>query len=151
MRNVFALLVGGMLMSGNAHAINKCPGPDGRPVFQDTPCVGGQELDVKPASGVKGEAPAPKPRQSTVTRDPREVERAKQAAENQREIDRSEARIKKLRQENADPQKCQQAKHDASVIERRDPLLAKSNPDYFMAQQKISLYCGAGQPLTPSP
>ena len=34
-------------------AINKCTGPDGKTVFQDTPCAGGkgQLIEVRPASG----------------------------------------------------------------------------------------------------
>ena len=36
-----------------AWAINKCVGPNGRPVFQDRPCAGaGEKLVVKPASGL---------------------------------------------------------------------------------------------------
>jgi len=42
-----------LLASGApAWAINKCAGPNGKAVFQDTPCAGqGSEITVKPASG----------------------------------------------------------------------------------------------------
>ena len=45
-----------------AAAINKCPGPDGKFVFQDTACsAGGTVIEVRPASGYSpppGEKPA---------------------------------------------------------------------------------------------
>lgn len=31
--------------------VYKCPGPDGRPAYQGTPCAGGKAVDVRPASG----------------------------------------------------------------------------------------------------
>lgn len=50
------------LAMGTAQAMYKCPGPGGRPVFQDAPCAngGGQAIDVKPIqrSGVGGQADA---------------------------------------------------------------------------------------------
>lgn len=38
--------------------IYKCPGPGGRTVIQQLPCVGGQKMDVRPASGHAPAAPA---------------------------------------------------------------------------------------------
>lgn len=48
-----------MLACTPAFAINKCLTPDGKAVFQDLPCSGGQggRVDVRPASG--REAPTP--------------------------------------------------------------------------------------------
>ena len=47
------LLAAALFAAGPAWAINKCTGPDGKVVFQDTPCTGeGGKLDVRPASGV---------------------------------------------------------------------------------------------------
>lgn len=41
-----------ILGSSQAWAVNKCDGPDGGTVFQDTPCAGkGDAISVKPASG----------------------------------------------------------------------------------------------------
>lgn len=37
-----------------AAQVYKCPGPDGKPVFQQTGCVDGQKMDVRPASGEGG-------------------------------------------------------------------------------------------------
>lgn len=34
-----------------AAQVYKCPGPDGKLAFQDTPCAGGKTVDVRPASG----------------------------------------------------------------------------------------------------
>lgn len=31
--------------------VYKCPGPDGKPAYQGTPCAGGKAVDVRPASG----------------------------------------------------------------------------------------------------
>lgn len=45
---IFTALV---LATSQAQAINKCPGPDGRPVFQDAPCDGGQAVNARPAMG----------------------------------------------------------------------------------------------------
>jgi hypothetical protein len=46
--------------AGPAAAINKCTGPGGKIVFQDTPCAGqGEQLLVKPAAGASpSSAPA---------------------------------------------------------------------------------------------
>ena len=35
--------------AGAAAAVYKCPGPDGKPVFTDLPCPGGETVDVTPA------------------------------------------------------------------------------------------------------
>lgn len=43
----------GLLTGGNAWAVNKCVGADGRISFQDAPCAAGQtssEVDVAPSS-----------------------------------------------------------------------------------------------------
>lgn len=50
--NVMSALAA-MLAISDALAINKCIGPNGRPVFQDAPCPEGRggAIDVKPASG----------------------------------------------------------------------------------------------------
>lgn len=41
--------------AGAAQAqVYQCPGPDGRKVFQQSPCAGGQKIEVKPASGPSG-------------------------------------------------------------------------------------------------
>lgn len=51
-----------VFVAGAAQAMYKCPGPGGRPAFQDAPCAngGGQVLDVKPIpeSGASGQADA---------------------------------------------------------------------------------------------
>lgn len=53
-------LTAASLCSMQAHAINKCTGPDGKIAFQDAPCTGrGESVDVKPASGNAPKAPAP--------------------------------------------------------------------------------------------
>ena len=62
MRQV-AIAMAATLLVGNAYAINKCTGADGRPVFQDAPCSGaGETLVVKPSRGAAG---APAAKQST--------------------------------------------------------------------------------------
>lgn len=43
--------------------VYKCPDPHGRTVIQQAPCTGGQELDVKPASGYDNPANAARARQ----------------------------------------------------------------------------------------
>jgi len=49
--HIFAALA--VALAGPVWAINKCTGPDGRPVFQDAPCTAGkgEALNVRPASG----------------------------------------------------------------------------------------------------
>lgn len=45
-------ILAAVIYAGPAVAINKCTGPDGKIIFQDTPCVGqGEKLIVKPAAG----------------------------------------------------------------------------------------------------
>lgn len=60
-------LAAALLASGGASAqVYKCPDAAGRTVLQQTPCAGGKQLDVRPASGrtatpmpAAGPAPAP--------------------------------------------------------------------------------------------
>lgn len=53
---IFAVL---LAISGQALAINKCVGPDGKPVFQDAPCAGrGEAIVVKPSRGSSPAQPA---------------------------------------------------------------------------------------------
>lgn len=41
-----------LLAAGQAWAVNKCTGPDGKTVFQDRPCNGkGETITVRPAAG----------------------------------------------------------------------------------------------------
>lgn len=42
----------------SAQTIYKCPDANGRLAMQDTPCLGGSSVNVKPASGADGTAPA---------------------------------------------------------------------------------------------
>jgi len=54
------------LAVGVSHAqaqVYKCPDPHGRTVIQQAPCTGGQELEVKPASGYDNPANAARARQ----------------------------------------------------------------------------------------
>lgn len=54
-----------LLATGVPHAqaqVYKCPDPHGRTVIQQAPCTGGQELDVKPASGYDNPANAARAR-----------------------------------------------------------------------------------------
>lgn len=54
---VTAILLALATLATPAHAVFKCKGPTGAPVFQEAPCAGeGQVLEVKPASGA---APVP--------------------------------------------------------------------------------------------
>lgn len=52
-----------------ALAINKCAGPDGKVVFQDTPCAPGKggEIDVRPASGRSSVVAPVQPREAGST------------------------------------------------------------------------------------
>lgn len=47
-----AISIALLLAAGQAMAVNKCTGPDGKVTFQDAPCAGkGGAIEVKPASG----------------------------------------------------------------------------------------------------
>ncbi|MGB4060955.1 MAG: hypothetical protein WBK26_12140 [Burkholderiaceae bacterium] len=60
-----AVLLALAALATPAHAVFKCKGPTGTPVFQETPCAGeGQALQVKPASGA---APVPTKPAATAT------------------------------------------------------------------------------------
>lgn len=54
-------LVASTMLCGQAWAINKCIGADGKPVFQDHPCADGRggKIDVRPASGSAPIPPRP--------------------------------------------------------------------------------------------
>lgn len=90
------------VMAGSAHAVYKCPQPGGGPVFQETPCKGGegQQLSVRTraapaapgASAAGGDATAG--RQPTVEqRLVKTMERERRIRETNQEIADTEARM----------------------------------------------------------
>lgn len=58
MRVVSLVVVAFTGMVSSAQTIYKCPDASGRLAMQDTPCAGGSTINVKPASGADGPAPA---------------------------------------------------------------------------------------------
>lgn len=49
-----------LVLATNAHAINRCIGPNGKAVFQDAPCAGqGGEIEVRPSTGAPPPSPPP--------------------------------------------------------------------------------------------
>jgi len=56
------LILAAIALCSQAHAINRCTGPDGSVVFQDAPCTGkGETITPKPAAGNAPARPAATP------------------------------------------------------------------------------------------
>lgn len=58
--NRVTVIAAALVIAGNAHAINRCIGPNGKAVFQDAPCTGqGGKIEVRPSTGTPPTPPPP--------------------------------------------------------------------------------------------
>lgn len=119
-----------------AAQVHKCTGPDGSPVYQQQPC----------AEGAEGE----KVREISITpgmsEDQRqEIEAMRQAraqaesSERQERITEAQQEFRRIQRENADPERCQQARGDIILMQQRGER--ESSTDLFMARERVKLYC----------
>lgn len=145
---LIALLFLILVLSNTAGAqVFKCTDASGKTKFSDKPCAIDQNSST--VRIFKNAPNAPPDPNSPVRLSPdaqaHETKRQQLKAEsNERQlrIDQISNEVKKVRSENADPQKCQEVRGRLAQMQRRDPLMYKYQPDYFEFQQKESLYCG---------
>ena len=151
-----ALLLAALALHSLAFGqMNKCVGKDGRTTYSATPCAQGEQAQKL---AIPATAPPPTPSTKTDVDAARQRERQEfkayeakrqKALAGERESDARAGqvqatadRVRQIKAENYDPAKCAAARAKATSIQRRDPLMAPSNVDYFDMKQKAELYCG---------
>lgn len=113
--------------------------------FSDKPCEAGQkssEMKAYAAPVVQAPTTAPRMSAEAVAHENERQRKRAQSDESHRRIDEASASVRKIRRDNADPEKCQAARKRLALMARKDALLVNLNPDYMDAAQKESLYCG---------
>jgi type IV secretory pathway VirB10-like protein len=151
-----ALLLTALALHGVAFSqTNKCVGKDGRTTYSATPCGQGEQAQTlaipatapPPAPSTKGDVDAARQREKQAF-EAHEAKRQKALAREResdaraRQVQATADRVRQIKAENYDPAKCAAARGKAASIQRRDPLMAPSNIDYFEMKQKAELYCG---------
>ena len=154
--NAFVGVMFAFGFSGAAVAqVKKCTLPDGTVRYSDMPCAekeSAKSLSV-PSTQIKPSEPKVQSLQRlSPEAQKHEAERAKarerynaEKAEQDERLRRAReanSEVRRIRSENYDPAKCQSARAQLSELERRDPIGAKFDIDYFEIQQRASLYCG---------
>lgn len=123
----------------------RCTDGVGKVHFSDKPCEQGQQgrevkiyKDPPPMTPVATQGLSPEAQAYEKERQ----RRREQSRESQRRIDESSQEVRKIRSDNQSPRKCAEARFRIEQMQKRAPLMYKSNPDYFEFQQSASLYCG---------
>lgn len=131
------------LAASQAYAVNKCPGPDGRPVFQDAPCAGGQAVNVRPATGARGDPDGQRKVERMMQRaDEMEESRTRRETLDTIERDHRNAQRAIVNQNNERNQReCDVAKRGMADLERSDPLRYRERPFYRMYSDNATRYC----------
>lgn len=139
-----ALLFSPLLASAQVY---KCADSTGKIQFSDQPCATGQQssevrIDKHP------EPPAPKQAfelrmsKEAVTHEKERARRTKQSNESHQRAEEASAKVRKLKDENHNPQKCAEARRRMAAMEKSDPLLYKIDRDYNEFKGWADLYCG---------
>jgi len=147
MRLMISLALTVMLSTTAGAQVFKCTDGSGKTNFSDKPCA----LDQNSGTVRIFKSPQTAPPQPNVptrlspeaqAHEAKRQQRRAEVNESHRRIDQANNEVKRIRDENADPQKCQEIRGRLAQMQRRDPLTYKIEPDYFEFQQKESLYCG---------
>lgn len=141
--------VAGLLLAlplTSAGQVYRCADASGGIVFSDSPCGASAEVHDLPSHKTPSGTPAAPPPPQPSLRDQRREREAQQARE--RATD-AEERIREMREENHDQERCARIQRRIARHERADPLGASFSPDVAELRQKASLYCGPDQPTTP--
>ena len=147
------------LITGEALGqVYRCTTPDGQTVFSDRPCATDAEIHHLP----RVRSPSDPTEDQTHTRQGRSPtqaetqymqerdQRRQESQERQQRIRETTDRVRQIRADNHDPQKCAEARARIAGAQRRDPIEASYSPDVAEMRQWESLYCGPDQPLVPS-
>lgn len=147
MRFMISLVLTVMLSTAANAQVFKCTDGSGKTNFSDKPCALEQNSSTvrifksPQTTPLEPNAPARLSPEAQAHEAKRQQRRA-EVNESHRRTDQASNEVKKIRDENADPQKCQEVRGRLAQMQRRDPLMYKIEPDYFEFQQKESLYCG---------
>lgn len=126
-----------MLLAGLAEAqVYKCNGADGRTVYQQQPCAEDTEGEAVREISITQGMPAEQRQQLEAM----QAARAQQeSVDRQQRITESAEELRTIRQENADPEKCQQAHNGLELLEARGGDMR--GVDAFHYRSLIRLYC----------
>jgi hypothetical protein len=134
------------LASAGAHAqIFKCTDDSGKVSYSDQPCSSSQKSEAVTID------PAPvQPEEARKLAEDKEKERQRRQAQREgaerekldQSIADSKAKIRKMKADNFDPEKCKSARSKMAAMKRRDPLTYNLDVSYFEYQQAAELYCG---------
>lgn len=154
--HVFAGLMFASSFTGPALAqVKKCTLPDGTVRYSDMPCS--EKESVKNLSVPSTQIKPSEPKVQSLQRlspeaQKHEAERVKarerynaekaEQDEHLRRAREANSEVRRIRNENHDPAKCQSARAQMTEMVRRDPIGARFEFDYTQAQQRESLYCG---------
>jgi hypothetical protein len=116
-----------------AAQVNKCEGPDS-PVYQQAPCEGEGDA-IRSISVTPGLSP-----EQRQAMERQRVERQQAASDRrQKRIDDTYGELRRIQQENADPEMCQEARGHLFM------LMNRGEPEYstalFTAREQVKLYC----------
>lgn len=139
-----ALLCASPLIAGAQ--VFKCADSTGKIQFSDQPCAVGQKssevrIDKHPEP-VRPVAAAPRMSKEAVEHEKERARRKQQSDASHKAVDDASAEVRKIKDENQDPQKCKAARLRVAIMEKDDLIKFSGNTDYFMAKQSVSLYCG---------
>ena len=154
--NAFVGVMFAFGFSGAAVAhVKKCTLPDGTVRYSDLPCnekESAKNLAVPstprmPTEPKMGSLPRLSPEakaheaERAKARERANAESAKQD-EHLRRAREANAEVRRIRDENYDPAKCQAARVQLALTEQNDPIGASFEFEYSQIKQKLSLYCG---------
>ena len=147
MRLMISLVLTVVLATTANAQVFKCTDGSGKTTFSEKPCALDQSSStVRIFKEPPPAPPAPNaPARLSLEAQAHEANRQQLRAEsdeNHRRIKQASNEVWRIRDENADPQKCREVRARMAQMQRRDPLLYKIEPDYPDFQQKESLYCG---------
>ncbi|KGE78276.1 DUF4124 domain-containing protein [Halomonas salina] len=124
-----------LLVTPAAAQVHKCVQPDGSTTYTSAPCETGQAEDIGSISITPGFSPE----QRAAMDDLRRQQNQRESDQRQQRIDATGDEVRRIQRQNADPQRCQQARDALQRIGRQDRYM--QNQDEFEVRQQIQLYC----------
>jgi ribonuclease BN (tRNA processing enzyme) len=122
----------------SARGIQKWVDDQGNVHYGDAPPIGTKSEQVRVDKAPSGDTT----KDTSIQESNVQQEQQKPSTnENQERIRKSEEKVQKLQSEHYDPSKCAEYRAIADSIAKRDPLMYKTDINWIMASQRISLYC----------
>lgn len=139
-----AIILAALLAAPAAADVYRCEAPGGGVVFSGSPCgTESERVDVRPSSGPGGADTQGSPARSA--QDQLRERDARRAEESRDRARAADDRVRQMREENYDANKCERAKQDMARIRATDRN-PHASVDLFQAQNRATLYCGPDAP-----